>query len=128
MAVVGEGVGQHHRTAVDHEMDVQIATLLVGRHAHRFAGAERLFVEVGGLAGIADAKIGRDAAQDRGICSSQVDLLGWTCPKDERRGPSPTLSFIFFFAGPRASRPRIMIMMRAWRPSGACECAESGKS
>ena len=63
-AMLGEGVGQHQRPAVDHQVDVHVAALVVGRHAHDFPGAERVGVELGRLGGIADRKIGAGATED----------------------------------------------------------------
>ncbi len=47
MAVVRKRIGQHERAAVDVEVNVQVAALVIGRIAERLRGAERLDVEVG---------------------------------------------------------------------------------
>jgi hypothetical protein len=64
MPVLGIGVGQHHRTAVDTHMDVHGAALVVGRNAGDVLRPEGLDVEIRRLVGAVDGQVGRDPARD----------------------------------------------------------------
>ena len=63
-AMLREGIAQHHRTAIDHQMQVDQAALRIGRRARHFLRAERLGVEFRCRSGIGDKEIGCDAAQN----------------------------------------------------------------
>ena len=74
VAMLGQGIAEHHRVAIDAQMDVHGPPLAVGGMAGDFLGAECLLVERGGLERAVDGEIRHDAADDLRLGFARLGL------------------------------------------------------